>query len=70
MHEAIKQVRFVIILLLLGFLGLFSVQNVAPVELKFFVWSFESRRIIVIGTSWVIGLAIGWLMGRFQDRAS
>ena len=69
MHEAIKRVRFVIILLLLGLLGLFSVQNVAPVELKFIVWSFESRRIIVIGTSLVIGLAIGWLMGRFQDRA-
>jgi len=68
-HEAIKRVRFVIILLLLGLLGLFSVQNVAPVELKFIVWSFESRRIIVIGTSLVIGLAIGWLMGRFQDRA-
>jgi uncharacterized integral membrane protein len=68
-HEAIKRVRFVIILLLLGFLSLFSVQNVAPVELKFLVWSFESRRIIVIGTSLVIGLAIGWLMGRFQDRS-
>ena len=69
MHDAIKRVRFVIILLLLGLLCLFSVQNVAPVELKFFVWSFESRRIIVIGTSLVIGLAVGWLMGRFQDRA-
>jgi len=67
-HEAIKRVRFVIIMFLLGFLGLFSVQNVAPVELKFLVWSFESRRIIVIGTSLAIGLAIGWLMGRFQDR--
>ncbi len=69
MHEAIKRVRLVIILLLLGLLSLFSVQNVAPVELKFLVWSFESRRIIVIGTSLVIGLAIGWLMGRFQDRS-
>ena len=69
MHEAIKKVRFVIIILLLFFLGLFSVQNIAPVELKFFVWSFESRRIIVIGTSVVTGLVVGWLMGRFQDRA-
>ena len=69
MHEAIKRVRFVVILLLLGLVSLFSVQNVAPVELNFFVWSFQSRRIIVIGTSLIIGLAIGWLMGRFQDRS-
>lgn len=67
-QSLIQQTRFVIILALIALLGVFAFQNVAAVDLKFLFWTFEARRIFVIAFSLVIGLVIGWLLGRFRHR--
>ncbi len=56
----IARAAFSSILLIL--LAIFAMQNLGPVEIQFLDWSFESRRIVVVGGSFVFGLAIGWLM--------
>ncbi len=44
------------------FLALFAMQNMAPVEITILFWTFESRRIVVITLSCLVGFAIGWIM--------
>lgn len=61
--QLLHQARVAVTLALGGLLGIFALQNVANVELSFLIWSFESRRIVVIAVSLVVGLAIGWVMG-------
>ncbi len=51
-----------------GLLVLFALQNMAEIELTFIVWTFPSRRIVVIGTSFLIGLSIGWLLAVRRTR--
>lgn len=55
--------RHFALLLAGGLLGIFIIQNTAKVDLQFLFWTFESRRIVVIGLSLFVGLLIGWLYG-------
>lgn len=50
------------VLVLFGVILVVAAQNVAVVELRMFGWSFEARRIFVIGGSFVVGIAAGWLL--------
>lgn len=52
-----------------AFLGLFALQNMATVEITVLFWTIESRRIVVIGLSFGIGLAIGWIVKSLQRAA-
>lgn len=52
-----------------GLLVVFAMQNMASVELTFFVWTFQSRRFVVIGASVLVGLVIGWIVGLTHRRA-
>ena len=66
--ELVHQARSAIIVMLGALLGIFAVQNMATVELTFLLWTFESRRIVVIGLSVVTGLVIGWIIGYSRGR--
>ena len=63
-----QQAKWILILLLGGLLGVFALQNVQQVDLTFLLWTFESRRIVVIGVSVGVGLVIGWLFGASNRR--
>lgn len=65
-----KQIKTLFVLFVGGLLGVFALQNMAQVELKFLLWSFESRRIVVIGFSLIAGLFIGWVWGRSGRQPS
>ena len=58
-----QKTKWILTLVLGGLLGVFALQNVQQVELTFLLWTFESRRIVVIGVSVGVGLIIGWLFG-------
>lgn len=61
--EILYQARLLAALVLGGSLGVFALQNLAKVELTFLFWTFESRRIVVIALSMIIGLILGGLFG-------
>lgn len=44
------------------FLTMFTIQNMAEVDLTVLFWTFQARRVVVIGMSFLIGLAIGWII--------
>ena len=58
-------VKIWIIGALLALLALFAFQNIAQVELTVLFWSFQTSRIVVIGSSFLIGGAVGWLLKAF-----
>ncbi|WP_421787392.1 lipopolysaccharide assembly protein LapA domain-containing protein [Hyphobacterium sp.] len=57
-----KTIRFWLAVALGAFLALFAFQNMATVEVDVLFWTFESRRIVVIGLTLITGIAIGWIM--------
>lgn len=59
----IEKWRTILTLVLGILLGVFALQNMARVELAFLVWSFESRRIVVIALSLAVGFIVGWIVG-------
>ena len=61
--EMLHQFRLAVVLVLGIFFGVFALQNMAPVDLTFVVWTFESRRIVVLAVSLVVGLVVGWAFG-------
>lgn len=61
-----EKIRFTLAAVLGGLLALFAIQNMAPVQLHFLFWTFESRRIVVIGISLVVGFVIGWAIHGFR----
>ena len=57
-----QNVKLIIAVVLGAFLMLFALQNMAKVELTILVWTFETRRIVVIGLSFLIGFVIGLIV--------
>lgn len=51
-----------------AFLVLFALQNMSPVEITILFWTFESRRIVVIGLCFSIGYTLGWIVKSLQRR--
>lgn len=47
---------------LLGLIVLFTVQNVAIVELNFFFWSFRTPRAILVFLIFLAGVLAGWIV--------
>jgi putative membrane protein len=60
LEESVKTLRFWLAVGLGAFLALFAFQNMAPVEITVLFWTFESRRIVVIGLALITGMVIGW----------
>ncbi len=51
-----------IALVLVGLLAAFAYQNAAVIEIDILLWTIETRRIVIIATSFFVGLAIGWIV--------
>lgn len=54
--------KWILIVIILLFLIVFTAQNYETVQIKFFVWSFKSSSAISIFISLVIGFLIGLIM--------
>lgn len=63
-----KTLRFWLAVGLGAFLALFAFQNMAPVEITVLFWTFESRRIVVIGLALLTGIVIGWVSSSLGRR--
>ena len=65
-----EKIKIVLATGLGAFLALFAVQNMAPVQLTVLIWTFEGRRIVVIGISFIVGFAIGWTVHALRRQRS
>ncbi|MDF1779089.1 MAG: LapA family protein [Rhizobiaceae bacterium] len=61
-------VKLIVASILGVILLLFALQNMARVDVTFLFWTFEARRVVVIVMSFVIGIAVGWLLKAHRSR--
>ncbi|MCC5996649.1 MAG: DUF1049 domain-containing protein [Oceanicaulis sp.] len=54
--------------LLLAIVIIFAVQNMALVEVRFMVWSFETNRVLVIVGPFILGALFGPMVYRAFKR--
>ena len=53
--------KWILVLILLVILVIFTAQNYEVVRIQFLFWSFETSRAIIIFSTLVIGVLIGWI---------
>jgi putative membrane protein len=63
-HRAEGELNFKLILslVLAGLAVLFTIQNVAVVEIRFLFWTLSMSRSLLIFFLLVIGVIVGWLL--------
>ena len=62
------RVKLIVILVSLVFLIIFAVQNYEIVTVQFLFWSFQTSRTIVLLTTLIIGIIIGWIISFKKKR--
>lgn len=60
--------QWILVLMLLLFLVIFTAQNYEVVKIRFLFWFFETSRAIVIFSTLVAGIIIGWISAYFLRR--
>ncbi len=55
-----RNVKLVLMIISIGIIVIFSIQNAEQLTVNFLFWSFELRRAIVLFLVLIIGIAIGW----------
>ena len=53
--------RWIVIVILMLFLVIFTMQNYEIVTIQFLFWSFSTSRAIILFASLFIGILIGWI---------
>ncbi len=61
--------RTTVIVILAVLLALFVIQNLAPTEMNFIIWSVEVPRAVSVLASLAIGLVLGLLASSFRTRS-
>ncbi len=62
-------VKLVIIVLQAVLIGIFLVQNLTIVEIRFLFWSFEMSRALLCLVILMAGVTAGWLISSIIRRA-
>lgn len=62
------KVKMGVTVVLLLLVVVFVIQNATIVELKFWLWTAEVPRSLLIFLTLVIGFVIGWFMNPFMHR--
>ncbi len=60
--------HWIIILVLMSFVVIFTVQNYDIVSIRFLTWSFETSRAIIIFGTLILGIVIGWASFYFWNK--
>jgi len=55
-------VKILGIIVLLGMMVIFAIQNTQTVKIQFLFWGFETSSVLTILVSFLIGVLVGWLM--------
>lgn len=55
--------RWIVVLILMLLLVIFTVQNYELVKIQFLFWGFQTSRAIVIFVTLLTGIIIGWIGG-------
>ncbi len=60
--------KHIITLILIGLVVVFVIQNIQTVEVRFLVWTVSMSRALMILLTLLIGIVVGWLVGRPRHK--
>lgn len=60
--------RLILVLILVGLVVLFIIQNVVVVEIRFLFWSIEVSRSLLIFLLLAVGIIVGWLLHEYMSH--
>jgi len=60
--------KWLVILILLLLLVIFTAQNYEVVKIQLLFWSFETSRAIIIFSTLLMGIIIGWITSIIKKR--
>ncbi len=63
-----RNLRPALLIVLVGLVLVFAVQNVANVEVQFLIWSMAMPRAILIAVVFALGVLIGWILHSLYRR--
>ncbi len=69
MKELLRQIKWVMLISVIGLVALFVVQNAAVIELRFFNWEIAARRAFLVLTCLSLGFVLGWAFGATAKRS-
>ncbi|HTK74138.1 MAG TPA: hypothetical protein VL371_02710 [Gemmataceae bacterium] len=58
----------IVLLLLIGAVGMFALQNREPMALEFFGWSTLCPPALVVGIAYLLGMVSGWTVVGLMQR--
>lgn len=64
------KLSWILVMLLLAFVALFSVQNAEVVTVRFLVWQFSLSAALVIQLAAFLGALVGLIIGALSGRES
>lgn len=62
------KVKLILMLLLVGAVVLFTLQNTDVVQVRFLIWTLALSQVVLIFGLLVIGMALGWLACSLSRR--
>jgi putative membrane protein len=60
--------KHIITLILIALVVVFVIQNIQTVEVRFLVWTVSMSRALMILLTLLIGIVVGWLVGRPRHK--
>tara|TARA_R110002049_G_scaffold303774_1_gene498362 strand:+ start:1744 stop:1983 length:240 start_codon:yes stop_codon:yes gene_type:complete len=58
----IMKLKTIIVLLFIGLIVIFSLQNTEVIDVKFFIWEISLSRVLMILGSFFVGVLVGILL--------
>lgn len=68
MELTMRHLKLVLSLAGLTLFLIFVIQNTEAVQVEFLLWSFETRRALLLFIVLAIGIGIGWIMHGWSRR--
>jgi uncharacterized integral membrane protein len=59
----------IVLLLLVGAIGMFALQNREPIALEFFGWGALCPPALVVGIAYLLGMVSGWTVVGLMQRS-
>jgi len=60
--------KVVVLIIALACMGVFVLQNLAVVQVRFLFWQLEASRALLYLSLFLLGALVGWIGGSLQQR--
>jgi len=63
-----SRLHLILVITLLALVGIFALQNIVAVEVRFLFWGFSMPRSLLIFVVLAVGVLVGWVLSSVMSR--